>query len=269
MSDREQDVRYVTLNPTGNLTCLVLGEPEEDRRPAITAALMKRCEQVGYLERSVLPGCRARLQMMGGEFCGNAAMATAAWLCRQEDRTGVKERRLLLEVSGAEGPTECRVRALPEGDWEGTVTMPGVLAVRRSELDGQQLTVVSMEGITHLIREGEPMEKGQAEEFLRRAAGNCPAEALGLLQWDADRGFMTPLVYVRGSCTLVWESGCGSGSTALGAWQALRRGEGCTETAIYQPGGCIRVKAKVQNGRVAEIAITGRVLLGEEEMLSV
>ncbi len=267
MTDRAQGVRYVILNPTGNLTGLVLGEPERARRPGITSALMDRCEQVGYLEKASLPGCRARLQMMGGEFCGNASMAVAAWLCRQDGHNGGEEQRVLLEVSGAEGPTECRMRALPGGDWEGTVSMPPVREVHRLTLEGQELMLVALRGITHLIREGKPMEKRMAEGLLRRAAEVCPAEALGLLQWDQERSFMTPLVFVPGSGTMVWESGCGSGSTALGAWQALRRGEGRTQTAIQQPGGCIQVAADVEKGRVTKIAITGRVSLGKEAVL--
>ena len=48
--------RYVRLDPTGNLTCLVLDPVEKAEEPGITARLM------------------------GGEFCGNAAMASACYL---------------------------------------------------------------------------------------------------------------------------------------------------------------------------------------------
>ena len=41
-------------------------------------------EQVGYLEAPSDERAAARLQMMGGEFCGNATMALGALLCRRE-----------------------------------------------------------------------------------------------------------------------------------------------------------------------------------------
>ena len=49
-------VRYVTLDPTGNTTCLVLDPVTEAERPRVTAALMDRCEQVGYLPPPLSPG---------------------------------------------------------------------------------------------------------------------------------------------------------------------------------------------------------------------
>ena len=42
-------VRYVLMNPTGNLTALVISPVQPRERPAVTAALLPRCEQVGYL----------------------------------------------------------------------------------------------------------------------------------------------------------------------------------------------------------------------------
>ncbi|MBQ6399514.1 MAG: hypothetical protein IJI21_05265 [Clostridia bacterium] len=83
--------RYVRLDPTGNLTCLVLDPVEKAEEPGITARLM------------------------GGEFCGNAAMASACYLA---ERDGMRAGEVLLEVSGAEGPVHCGVRK-GEDAWDG------------------------------------------------------------------------------------------------------------------------------------------------------
>ena len=41
--------RYVKLDPTGNITCLVLDPASPEEEKAITRELLKQCEQVAYL----------------------------------------------------------------------------------------------------------------------------------------------------------------------------------------------------------------------------
>ncbi len=256
--------RYVVLDPTGNLTCLVLDRVAEGERPEVTGRLLDRCEQVGYLTAPRGEG-RARLEMMGGEFCGNASMAAAAYLARQGG--AAEETEVPLEVSGAEGEVRCTVRPRPDGLWEGRVAMPPIREIRPADLPGCRAALVRMEGIAHLIPEDASMGGPEAEALLRRAASRLSEEAVGLLLWDGERRFMRPLVLVKKSDTLVWETGCGSGSTALGAYLALCRGEGVTRTPIRQPGGTITAEAEIRNGRAVRTAITGLVRLGEEETL--
>ena len=142
-------IRYVLLNPTGNLTGLVLDPVSPEDRPRITEALMKGCEQVGYLQPAGQSGAAVRLQMMGGEFCGNASMAAAAWLAQEGDSADQGERNLLLEVSGAEGTVSCRVRREKEG-WRGTVEMPLPREIRSVSLHGRKLQAVFFSGMVHL-----------------------------------------------------------------------------------------------------------------------
>ena len=259
--------RYVTLDPTGNLTCLVLDSVPAEERPAVTGRLMDRCEQVGYLEKPRQKGQRAALCMMGGEFCGNAAMACAAYLAQT---AGAKAETVVpLSVSGAKGTVRCVVRPGPDGLWEGTAAMPPVLETGRTEIGGMPAALVRMEGIAHLILEDREPEKEEADRLLRMAAARLPDPCVGLLAWDGRTDFMRPLVYVRESGTMVWETGCGSGSTAVGVWLALKKGEGITETAVAQPGGVIRVQAEVRDGRTKVALITGTVRIGKEEMLEI
>ena len=72
--------RYVILNPSGNLTALVTEWGGAEDEAELTARLMQESEQVAYLDPPSLPGALARIRLMGGEFCGNAAMAAAGWL---------------------------------------------------------------------------------------------------------------------------------------------------------------------------------------------
>ncbi len=263
-----KSIRYVRANPTGNITCLVLSTVTEEERPKVTAALMNRCEQVGYLEVPDDPKKPVRLRMMGGEFCGNASMAAGAYLARKAGMRPGEESEMMLSVSGTEQTVRCGIRAL-DAAWEGTVEMPGIPDVTSYCLAGKEMICVRMEGITHLISEQGPFASRDAENLLRMAAEDLGAPAVGLLQWNERTGYMTPLVYVPGSETMVWESGCGSGSMAIGVWHAVRRGEGEMITEVRQPGGVITVLTETAGGRLRKSFISGRVTLDEESRLSI
>ena len=259
--------RYVILDPTGNLTALVLDPAPPADRAALTRELLKQSEQVAYLEAPRSPGAAAGIRLMGGEFCGNAAMASAAWLMRDEPADG-GEKAFLLDVSGTAEPVPCAVRKTESG-FEGTVRMPGVPLIREEILCGRRFTVVRMEGITHLVYEGGPLEKGEAEALLRGIAARRGEEAAGLMQWNRETREMLPLVYVRGSGSLVWEHGCGSGSAAVGALEAVRRGDGVSVTPVSQPGGTIRVSAEAAGGEIRGLSISGRIRLGQESAVEI
>ena len=258
---------YVILDPTGNLTGLVLDPVDPEDRAAVTGELLKQCEQVAYLVPPGRPESAAGIRLMGGEFCGNAAMAAAAWLIRDEAEQE-EEKKLLLEVSGAEDPVLCTVRKTGDG-FEGTVEMPGIPEIGTESFCGISFTAVRMEGITHLVCDDRTFEKDEAEGLLRRIAELVPAEAVGLIQWDRANRYMQPLVYVRGSGSMVWEHGCGSGSAAVGAAEALRNGEKETTVPVGQPGGTIRVRAGTENGRITEVAITGSIRIGSQSTIMV
>ena len=108
-------LELVMADPAGNRTALVLTQvPPQDRGP-FAARLMELpelgAEQVGF----VLPppsGGLFRLEMMGGEFCGNAARSFGLYVARKLGRTG----KLLVEVSGSGVPVP--VEADPAHGWE-------------------------------------------------------------------------------------------------------------------------------------------------------
>lgn len=261
-------IRYVNLDPTGNLTCLVLSPVGADREKEVTARLMEECEQVAYLLPASLPGSRARVRLMGGEFCGNAAMAAACHLAQRDGIAEGERREVAIEMSGAPGILPCQVRLDREG-FTGAVPMPPILGMESVEGEAYPITAVALSGIAHLILSGPPFPgDAEAEAMLRRLAKTRPEEAVGLLLWDGGKKVMRPLVLVKGSGTLVWETGCGSGSAAVGAFLALSNGDGTTETPVAQPGGVIRVSVACQGGAPQRVSITGHVRLGAEKLLT-
>ena len=77
-------LQFVKLDPTGNTTILVSTPVPRADQPRVAELLMADenlcAEQVGFIEAPTLPGACARLQMAGGEFCGNDSMSLGALL---------------------------------------------------------------------------------------------------------------------------------------------------------------------------------------------
>ena len=258
---------YTVFDPTKNITLLVTNPVPRDVQPRLAARLLAReedAEQVGFVEQyaTALP----RLQMMGGEFCGNATMSMAAWLMRKEP-VGA-ERDLLLEVSGAPSPVPCRITRL-DGCFIGTVSMPLPERIEQLPLPVNGITVtlpvVFLPGICHVIVPAGTIERSRAEETLRSWGALLPGEAMGLLLLEESQTAFTPLVYVRPTDSCVWERGCGSGSAAIGAWlTAVRGANQCV--SLRQPGGVIQVVTQTDGGTLpCALTITGTVVLGKEK----
>ena len=76
------ELEIVRADPAGNITVFVLSPVEDrDERAAAVSALMAdpalKAEQVGFVLQPLNVADPWRLEMMGGEFCGNAAFGQA------------------------------------------------------------------------------------------------------------------------------------------------------------------------------------------------
>ncbi|MDR1048662.1 MAG: hypothetical protein LBL51_02810 [Synergistaceae bacterium] len=261
------DVQFVKLSPTQNMTILVESPVERARQAEAAAALMAYesvyAEQVGFIEPPESAGAWARLQMAGGEFCGNATMSLAAWLVwKKGEARGNAEVRVPLEVSGAEGIVECVIR--PAGnDFLGTVRMPLPENMGEIDLPGGRFAAVEMPGITHVIVPAGALgndPRAEASRLVPIWSGAIDAPAFGIVLYDEKTCRIDPLVCVKELGSVVWERGCGSGSAALGAFEAARTGKDSL-LRVAQPGGVIEVKSLYGAGAVRDIFITGKVAL--------
>ena len=158
------ELRYTVIDPTKNITLLVTTPVPRDVQPRVAAELLRRekdAEQVGFAEG--LAAGNPRLQMMGGEFCGNATMSMAAWLHR-ELPVGA-ERALTLPVSGAPQPVACRITRI-DGCFMGTVAMPLPERIEQLSLPVggvmQTFPVVHLPGICHVIAPAEVIDRARA-----------------------------------------------------------------------------------------------------------
>ncbi|WP_312939891.1 hypothetical protein [Oscillibacter sp.] len=253
---------YTIWDPTKNITLLVSTPVPRAMQPEVAARLMSmrpQVEQVGFIEPASLPGAVLRLQMMGGEFCGNASMSAAAYAA---NRDGLNTSEVPLEVSGHEGLLTCRLDRREDGVW-GTVNMPLPVEITTVELPGGlSVPAVVFDGIVHCVVPAGSLSREAAESAIRPLCAALDADACGIMLYNRDTSSITPLVYVRSTDTAVWESGCGSGSAAVGSYLASQAAEDVTVN-LHQPGGTITVSAAWENGRVPSLCITGRVALVE------
>ena len=265
-------LRYTVIDPTINITLLVTTPVRRELQPQTAAWLLRRekdAEQVGFLEPS--DAAPARLQMMGGEFCGNATMGLGAWLCRREKLPHSVTHDFALDISGAAAPVPCSVTPVNYG-YLATVEMPlpEKMETRSFPTGDSELSlpVVFLPGICHIIAPQDAVDRLQAEELLRRWSASLPGEAVGLILLDEEHTVIDPLVYVKPTDTAVWERGCGSGSAAAACALTHRRGAGqCL--SIKQPGGTIAVTTQWDGSAVTGLTITGTVSLGREKTVDV
>ena len=271
-------LRVSIFDPTGNITALVESPVAIGEQSAAAAQVMARfpsVEQVGFVRFPEDDGC-AELRMAGGEFCGNASMSAAAlFLLRRGDTLSDEEKTVGLRVSGVSREVEVRLKKTDGEGFFASVRMPPALSLSEQVFPfgalRDPITVVRMEGIAHAIVTPASGffslrgDKSAAEEAARRLCAALGAEALGLmfLEGEAPRLRLTPLVYVPGSGTMVWENSCASGSAAVGT--ALGEKSGArVRLELEEPGGVLSVES---GGLRGETVLSGRTRLIAEEIV--
>lgn len=207
-------------------------------------------EQVGFIEEPQNEETLFRLEMSGGEFCGNGVLAAAA-LAKYLDLTS--NNKFKLESSGANHPLECYVELSDQYSYQVRSAMPVDYNYRKwkHEFQGLQLAgrMVQFEGITHLlVADRDALTEDLIEQLLKELASEIAAEALGLIVYNQDQaGYsIKPCVYVKQTGSLVFERGCGSGTLAVGIHLARKRRES-VRIDVKQPGGSTKVEIVVDD----------------------
>lgn len=257
-------VRYIPADPAGNLTGFVLTRVEPERRAALAARMMALCpegfEQIGFVDEASLNTPLPRMEMMGGEFCGNATRAFALLAAARKGIWPVKDaREMVVRVSGASEP----VRVVLE-EKSAFAQMPLPLGVTEIDAGGRRIPVVQMEGISHAVL----LRETPSEETARLVLSAMPPQdAQGVIFAQGER--MTPFVRVAATGTGVWEGSCGSGSVALGWLLARGKADGEHSFEFEEPGGRLTVSVTMRSGRAVRAMMGGEVRLGEEREIEI
>ncbi len=251
-------VKIQMVDPAGNRTAIVRSSVPKSQRAKVAAAVMDhdelRAEQVGFETRPLYGGSVGRIEMMGGEFCGNAARSFGYVLCSEQEKDHCK-----IEISGTREQLEI-ICDLDRSTSAAQMPMPERLEMVSEDGENFYPLVISR-GITHLV----VIDREPDEAFTRRMIDlyGKKYSAFGVLYVKEDK--LTPFVYVAGTDTFVAESSCGSGSLAA-AWYFSREKEDGFHTFTYgQPGGEMVVHIAKRQGKTA--GTIGGVLKLEEPVV--
>jgi diaminopimelate epimerase len=251
------ELAFSKVSPGGNLTILIWDIVPREQHALIANTLMDNqkhlgAEQVGYIEPSTNPKALAHLQMMGGEFCGNATRALAYMLVRKK-YFGVeiknKFAEFYLTVSGVSKElavkVECDDYDIPIG---AEVEMPIYQDLSSVEErifnQDKYASIVKLEGITHIIVDESdyPFDNDEYQnqlKYLRRLFGLEDEEALGVMWKDIDPNsneiHMKPVVWVKATDSYYYETSCGSGTVALALAKSKKSLNSIQEYQVKQP----------------------------------
>lgn len=246
----------VLADPAHNRTAFVLDNVAATQRPAVARALMARpegIEQVGFVCPYEGPAW-GRLEMMGGEFCGNAARSFGLYLAQQRGLAGPAE--VPVEISGCPHVLNVRVDTTAS---TARAEMPLPIEVLSVRLQEQDCPVIRFDGITHVIIPDQVPQEDWMHQAQQALSKRFDCDALGLLFWDTQQRFLTPVVTVRKTGTTVRESSCGSGCVALAVYLSQTCQNGAGTYVIEQPGGRISAQVIRQEGHIVQASIGGAV----------
>lgn len=252
-------ITYSVYYPSGNATALIEGMFPDEAKKKINDCILakdKAIEQVGFItqdEQGVV------LDMAGGEFCGNAVRSALFHYLKSGQDSWIR-------VSGAPYPLYGGVSG--ERAWAEMPLIRGDVKDSFSKIDDEHI-LVEMHGITHLLVYEDVFKPHMVHEdykakLIQHAMYLCTlyqmhdSIALGIMfVQKEDRDYrLYPVVRVPAAGTLFLESACGSGTVALGMYEAFLSGKS-KSAAVFQPSGqSISFDVSFENGvfRYAKIA---------------
>ena len=230
---------FIKVNPAGNITILIDNYDIYAKDiVSISENIMKEtslyAEQIGFIRAN-------HLQMMGGEFCGNASRSFASLLAFRD--TDFKEQKnYFITCSGEKEVLSVDVRRDKDSNkFLAKIKMPSFLNMKEIEFENETLIMIQFSGIHHFIYTGEKAQE-KIIDFVRAYLDNKDYSAFGLMFFNITKMEMLPYVYVKGFSEGVWENSCASGTTALGFY--LKKYKNIEKSKIFQPNGWLEFSFK-------------------------
>ncbi len=227
-------MNYTILRPAGNDQLLIEGIVKKENRRAINDAMIQRfpnVEQVSFYEFDKKNNT-ARLELAGGEFCGNATRSLAYLLLNG------KPGKLSLQVSG----TKHLLTAGVNKSDTAFAQMPIFAKNQTVKKLRNNLFKVELEGITQLIdtssveKKSKVELKNYAKKLLREEnlLFSVPAAGVMFVKQTPTEILLQPVVWVRDIETILYESACASGTAAVALWYSKNK-SATTTINVKQP----------------------------------
>ena len=264
---------FYKVSPGGNPTLLVFTEGTGihlKQHPHIAAKLMRPehvgGEQVGFVTR--LSEDAWRLDMMGGEFCGNACRALAATAHLQE---GAPAEGTIL-CSGMESAITYKITLHDSGATDSRIDFPLATEQFRIREVENNMHIVDMPGISHVLLDEQsyPLTSDPLwSASILRKRYLLESQAVGVIWYakipyaEQDLFRIIPVVWVKNTNSTHAESACGSGTLALALFlQQLQNKDGKQPDkktpesliAVRQPSGAVFQSGLCENTQCAVIS---------------
>jgi len=124
-------IRTIKADPSGNITLFLLDPVAPEIRKALNQELLSldpSVEQIGCLS---LKEGQPQVEMMGGEFCGNATRSAGAYGLLL---SGEKEGTFQVTCSGYPTPLDVKAKKVREGIFEASVQLAPPLGMKKINL---------------------------------------------------------------------------------------------------------------------------------------
>lgn len=258
-------LKVTILKPAGNDTALVEGIPAKTNRKKINDKIMElfpNVEQVGFYDLK-----NSRLEMAGGEFCGNATRSFA-YLALNGKKT-----QSAFKVSGVTSKLIAGVKTSNTS----FAQMPIFNSFNKVEQVSNNIWKVEIKGITHLIT---PLKDWDADNL--KLEGKKILKKYDLLETSPAAGVMfyselkkdsykiDPIVWVRDLKTLFYETACASGTTAFGLMLSKQKNKSIEDVKILQPSDqFLSVSIDMGEGEFKEAYIEGPIKILKESEIEI
>jgi len=242
------ELDFIKLSPAKNTTVLITNYVPPSKYCKVASQVLSYtylcAEQLGFItEPQHKSGSIIRLEMSGGEFCGNAVLALAAYV----RYAGIlEEDNFTIESSGVNSLLRCQIINKRNNCYRVKASMPLDFNYRLYKFDVLKGVLIEFKGITHFLFENRgQLEGNKIKKLIKTLSCELKVAAMGFIPYkmEKDSFQIEPCIYVSETDSLIFENSCGSGTLALGLFLAMRKKESVVYN-IKQPGGIIKVQIK-------------------------
>lgn len=254
----KQNIRVRVADASGNITIFVLDHFDRSQYQDIATQLLDM-EELGGEQVAFVTGDNS-MEMCGLEFCGNASRSFALMLAEERQIAGTA--KIQVQVSGC---NEVLGVDVDPANRYTRIKMPLPVAVEQLTDTGidflEGACLVDLDGIMHAVV--TDVEASESNFLLAKNYINnkYAPPAMGVMFFDSEKNFLTPVVYVRDVDTTYFEGSCGTGSTAVAAAFTVDETAGIFQFELVQPAGTIIATIEKAHGEIKTIYIQGPIVL--------
>lgn len=253
--------RIAVLYPSGNTTAVVFDDLKNVNRQTLNQSIMSAwkgltpampsIEQCCFIILDPRPGVRAKVDMFGGEFCGNAARV-AVWLATNgQDQTG------FIEVSGQTSPLRFEVNG---SQVRLVMPLPESRTFTQSVPEGMLVRLTGISQLVVTVPQGSQTPRQLLTDIVQTNRYNLASQpAVGISYYDRSSRTSRFCVWVQAVDTIFDETACGSGTCAIGIAETMRLNRSVAMSIIQPSGETIQTTCVYASGTIVSSDISGEV----------